>query len=424
MVVSAERVKRALDAPVDHASFTVFRILFGVALTVLALRFFTHGWIAVDYEKPRYFLPYWGFGWIKPWPAPWMYVHYGVMAGCGLAIAAGRAWRFATIAAFVTFTWAHLCDISNYLNHYYLVSLVLFWLMFLPLRPSRQWMLWILRFQFGVVYVFGGIAKWGTDWLVHGEPLRIWLSANVEMPVLGRFFDRPWVALAFSWGGMVFDLFVVPALLWRRTRRAAYVVALVFHGLTSLLFQIGMFPWLMSIGATLFFDPSWPRRFWKKWAAAEEGRVAPVWGLVAWALFQVLMPLRHFAYSGNTLWTEEGFRYAWRIMLIEKAGTLEYTVEDAQGRRSVVSPSEYLSPLQARMTSTQPDLILSTAHIIAADWNARGVGPVKVFADAQVSWNGRLSAPLIDNRVDLAPIEDGLSPKPWILPAPPTPPIF
>ena len=418
-------MREAVDRPIDDASFVFFRIAFGLALTVLALRFFTHGWIAVDYETPRHFIPFWGFSWVKPWPAPWMYVHYGVMAASGLAIAAGRFYRPATVIAFLAFTYAHLCDISNYLNHYYLVSLVTFLLMFLPPAPRRAWTLWLLRFQFGVVYVFGGIAKLGSDWLLHSEPLRIWLGANVEMPVLGRFFERPATALAFSWAGMLFDLSIVPLLLWRKTRGPAYAVALVFHGLTALLFHIGMFPWLMMIGATLFFDPSWPRRFTKKpLRTGATGARAPMALLGLYALVQVAMPLRHIFYPGNTLWTEEGFRYAWRIMLIEKSGTLELTVVDHQGKRSTVDPRTYLSPIQARMTATQPDMILQTAHIVAADWNARGLGPVQVFADARVSWNGRPSAPLIASDVDLARVEDGLSPKSWILPAPRTAPEF
>lgn len=424
MVFPTERVRAALDRPIDGASFIAFRVAFGLALTVLALRFFGHGWIAIDYENPKYFVPYWGFSWVRPWPAPFMYVHYGVMAASGLAIAAGRFYRPATVIACLAFTYAHLCDISNYLNHYYLVSLVTFLLMFVPRVPSRAWQLWILRFQFGVVYTFGGIAKIGSDWLLHGEPLRIWLGANVEMPILGRFFDSPRTALVFSWAGMLFDLSIVSLLLWPRTRRPAYVVALVFHGLTAALFHIGMFPWLMSIGATLFFDPSWPRRFVKRLPEAPASPRAPLAFLAVYALLQVVMPLRHFLYPGNTLWTEEGFRYAWRIMLIEKSGTFDLVVADARGRRSTVDPRTYLSPMQLRMTSTQPDMILYAAHLVAADWNAKGVGPVRVFADARVSWNGRASAPLIDPTVDLAAERDSLAPKPWILPAPTGEPEF
>jgi hypothetical protein len=470
MGLGAEGLRARLDRPVDGASLALFRVAFGLVMAVLALRFFTHGWVAADYLVPRVFFPYWGFGWVRPWPGVGMYLHYGLMGLSALAIAAGVAYRPACVVFFLTFTYAHLCDKANYLNHYYLLSLVSALLVFLPLdreaslrvwrRPSdrrprvRSWVLFLLRFQIGLVYVFGGLGKVGVDWLVHAEPLRIWLAASAEFPLLGRLFGRPSVALAFSWAGMIFDLSIVPLLLWRRSRPFAYLVALGFHGITAMLFKIGMFPWVMSLGATLFFDPSWPRALLAHArrllgrpdgaspapevaggvAAGGELAAGGVAGasvtsfgvgvLGAYALVQVLMPFRFLAYPGNTLWTEEGFRFSWKVMLIEKSGALELTVVDARGRRTEVDPRQYLTPFQARMTATQPDMILHLAHVVARDFDARGVGPVAVYADARVSFNGRASAPLIDPRVDLARCADTLAPRPWILPAPTTAPGF
>ena len=41
-------------------------------------------------------------------------------------------------------------------------------------------------------------------------------------------------------------------------------------------------------------------------------------GLVVLFLgIQFLLPLRHLLYPGNVNWTEEGFRFAWRVMLVE-----------------------------------------------------------------------------------------------------------
>ncbi len=445
MVLSRQRLSAALARPVDASSLAFFRIAFGLALVVLSLRFFTHGWIDADYRQPHHFFSYWGLPWVRPWPGVGMYVHYAIMALSAAAIACGFLYRPACVVFAATFTYAHLCDKTNYLNHYYLVSLVALLLVFMPLdragsvrvllypedrrRSVRAWMLYLLRFQFGVVYVFGAIAKLEGDWLLHGEPLRIWLAANVELPLLGRFLGRPWVALVFSWCGMLFDLTAVPLLSWRVTRRPAYVVVLFFHALTSVLFNIGMFPWLMVIGATLFFDPSWPSRVFS--ARSDDDRVAGAAPsrrgallVAAFVTLQLLLPLRHALYPGNTLWSEEGFRFAWRIMLIEKSGELELTVVDAAGRRTLVHPREYLTPFQTRMTSTQPDMILELAHIVARDFDRRGVGPVQVFADARVSFNGRPSAPMIAPDVDLALQRDGLGTKTWILPAPTSAPEF
>jgi len=431
-----------LNRPVDASSVAVFRIAFGLAMVVLVGRFVTHGWIAADYLVPRHFFPYWGLGFVRPLPGPWMYVLYATIGSSAALIALGWLYRPAAVVFALTFAWGHFSDKSNFLNHYYLVSLLSIWLALLPLdrelsirawrRPLerrshiRRWMLLCLQFQVGVVYAFGGIAKLGGDWLFRAEPLRIWLLANTELPILGRYFHERWAAYAFSWCGLGFDLCIVPLLLWRRTRAPAYCVVLFFHTMTGLLFQIGMFPIIMSIGATLFFDPAWARR-WVGRATDEVAGANVDWRrgfLGAYAAVQVLLPLRHFAYPGNTLWTEEGFRYAWRIMLIEKSGSLEFTIVDRAGKKIIVEPREYLTPYQARIAAPQPDMVLQLAHIIADDFAARGLGPVAVYADARVAFNGRPNAPMIDPTVDLAREQDTLAPKRWILRAPTTKPYF
>ncbi len=108
----------------------------------------------------------------------------------------------------------------------------------------------------------------------------------------------------------------MPLLLWRGSRPFAYVLVVVFHGLTSVLFHIGMFPWIMMLSAPLFFDPSWPAAaLWgdgvpprSDRAATGQGTELSRVGLLLLALYasaQLLLPLRHFLYPGNTLWTEE-----------------------------------------------------------------------------------------------------------------------
>jgi hypothetical protein len=435
------RLIAAANAPVDAASLAAFRIGFGLVLCFAMLRTIARGFVYSHFLAPKVFFHFTGLAWVRPLPGPLMYALFAVLALAALCIALGVAYRGSCVVFLLGFTYAHACDKAQYLNHYYLVTLLAFLLCLLPLdrefslrarRPEerrgqiRSYALWLLRFQVGVVYVFGGIGKLGADWLLRAEPLCIWLRGDAN--ILGRYAGERWLAFAFSWSGMLFDLSVVPLLLWRRSRVPAYVALVVFHLLTSALFPIGMFPFIMIAAATVFFDPSWPRRF-----AGDEvtpgvagAALSPpgASALVCYALFQIAWPLRAHLYPGNTLWTEEGFRFAWKVMLIEKSGALELRVVDAAGREVYVEPRDYLTPYQTLMASTQPDMILELSHIVAADFAKKGRGPVRVYADAQVSWNGRHRAPLIDPKVDLAAISDGLAHETWILPAPTSPPLF
>ena len=444
------RLTEALNRPVDAASVAAYRIAFGAMLLASTIRFFLHGWVREFYGVPTHFFSYWGFAWVRPLPLFGMYVLYGVIAFSAACLMLGVASRAAAAVGALCFGYAHFCDKANYLNHYYLITLLLVLLALMPVdrefsvrvfrRPSerrgqvRAWVLYLLRFQIGVVYVFGGIGKLNADWLLHGEPLRIWLSANAELPILGRILNEPWAALLFSWCGALFDLSIVPLLLIRGTRAPAYALVLVFHVLTALLFRIGMFPWIMIVNATIFFAPDWPRRTLARVLPREQAPPVGVAGAVIeikasllallYLVTQVVLPMRSALYPGNTLWSEEGFRFSWRVMLIEKAGSLEFEVVDGAGRRYSVSPRQYLTPFQARMASTQPDMILQLAHWIARDYSQRSSGPVRVHADSEVSFNGRLRRRMIDPTQDLAIARDGLAAKPWILPAPTDAPAF
>ena len=139
--------------------------------------------------------------------------------------------------------------------------------------------------------------------------------------------------------------------------------------------------------------------------------------IAIYVVIQVALPLRHYAYPGNVRWNEEGYRFAWRVLLTEKVGMVEYRIHDpATGQRWRAGPEDYLTPLQAERMATQPDMILETAHVIARDFAARGHESVQVYADVYVAMNGRKNARLVDPDVDLAAVNHGLAPKKWLLP--------
>lgn len=452
------RLVEAMAAPVDASSAAAFRVLFGLLMLVAVVRFFAHGWIHEYFVEPRHFFPYHGASWVRPWPGAGMYVHFAAMGVLALCVTAGLYYRASVVGFGVLFTYAHLIDKTNYLNHYYLVSSLCLLMAFLPLhraasldawrRPHLRgatvpaWVVWALRAQIGLVYVFGGIAKLKADWLLDAQPMQIWLAANTDVPLLGPLFDERWMAYAMSWAGAAFDLTIVPLLLWRRSRPLAYAALVVFHVVTMRLFQLGMFPWIMMASSLVFLPPDWPRRLAarlrllrRRGTSTEAAEVAPpampatapasgrprlaLALLGAYLALHVAMPLRHLLYPGDVLWTEEGYRFSWNVMLMEKTGSVDARViEPSTGRRWTISPSAYLTRYQAKMMSTQPDMILQFAHLVAADLRARGVRDPEVRIDAFVSLNGGRRARLVDPTVDLAREADSLSPKPWILPRP------
>ena len=460
------RPLHATRTPADAASLAGFRILVGLAALLIVIRFFAYGWIGELYIEPAHHFTYPGFGWVRPWPGWGMYGHFAALGLLAAGIVAGYRYRICAVLFFVGFVYVELLDKTVYLNHYYWLALVSLLMIFLPMhrslsvdawRESRTvWgaapagAVWMLRAQVAAVYLFAGFAKLNFDWLILGQPLYIWLQDHTGLPIIGPLLGELWAARAFSWGGMLFDLTIVGWLLWRPARPITYIVLVLFHLATWLLFpQIGVFPWLMIGASLIFFAPDWPRRL--LWHIGVRGRAAaafprhgnddyskekarPIRGLqtaaiaaiAIFAALQIALPLRHYAYPGNVRWNEEGYRFAWRVLLTEKAGMAEFRVFDpATGRRWLVVPDDYLTPLQAERMATQPDLILETAHLIARDFAARGHPAALVRADVFVAMNGRRYARLVDPQTDLAAVNHGIAPKGWLLPEPqrlPNPP--
>ena len=432
-------------------------MLFGTILCVSSARFLWNGWVDRFYVQPTFFFKYWGFEWVRVLPEPWMTVLYGAMTLLAAFVALGFLYRVSIVALFLVFTYVELTDVTNYLNHYYLVSLLALLMCFLPLHRAfsvdarlspRQapatvpaWMLYLFRFQVGVVYFYAGIAKLQPDWLIHAQPLGIWLASRTETPLIGSLLTLPVMPHVVSWAGFLNDTLVVPFLLWKKSRPYAFATVFVFHICTHLLFTIGVFPFLMVSGATLFFEPDWPRRV-AAWlgsrgrvpVATPTARTKPAtvgrWStpvaccVVVYCVIQIAMPLRAFAYPGDVLWHEQGMRYSWSVMVREKNGSITYRVRWRDAEREVqVPPSKYLTSHQEREMSGQPDLILQLAHRIAGDFRSRGYENVEVRADALVSLNGRHAAPMIDPEVDLARQPDTLALMSWIEPRPKVDPL-
>lgn len=433
-------MNKRLWEPVEATSLWWFRRGFGLLALVGVARFFVYGWIDLLYIQPPRHLSYWGFEWIVRPPAWGMYGLFLGMAACAAAALADRWARPALLLYAALFSYVELIEQATYLNHYYLISLLAIILALAPIRLAEgcvptapRWAVWWLRGQVSCVYVFAALAKLHPDWLLYGQPLYIWLRARSDWPVIGPLFEHRATAIAMSWGGLLFDATIPLWLSFRRTRAVAYAVVVFFHVLTWWLFPIGIFPWVMMLSATLLLPTDWPRRLLRRPPLplatlpdrAPAVRGATIAALTLWMLFQTTMPLRHLAYPGDASWSDEGFRWAWKVMASERSGSVTFRVVDPRtGRTWRLLPSAYFTPLQERALSYQPDTLLVAAHHIARDFAAhKHIPDARVHADVWVSWNGRPAARLIDPTIDLAHTHDSLRPKPWVLPAPKGPPL-
>src|SRR6185436_15455878 len=321
MTASPETFSQRLFAPVDIASIALFRVAFGLLMLWDMLQYLLGGWLE-SYLVTPFLFKFPGFGWVERAAPATMKLMFVGMAIAAVLIALGLAYRAACAAFFVGHTYMLLLDTAHYQNHLYLISLLAFLMILIPAhgalsldaRRKEQlasatipaWCLWLLRFQIGIPYFYGGLAKLNSDWLLRAQPMRLWLAEAPEGRLRLPFLREPWAAYGICWGGLIFDLLIVPALLWRRTRIPALFLAVAFHLTNSQLFAIGVFPWLMLAALGLYFPPDWPRRAGlvgrsrRKLLTVRPGRrqsaraqPVVVAFLACWLGLQLLVPFRH-----------------------------------------------------------------------------------------------------------------------------------
>ncbi|MEO1408475.1 MAG: HTTM domain-containing protein [Bacteroidota bacterium] len=445
--------ERLVTDPILIYPLVTFRILFGSLLLFSTTRFLVLGWIEPHYVEPTFHFRYYGFDWLPILGGPWLYLIHGLLLLGALGFTLGYRYRWSALLVFTSFTYLELIDLSFYLNHYYFVSLVCFLALFVPanralsldVRWGRRtyanhvpaWTINAFKLLIAIVYCYAGLAKINADWLLYALPLKIWLPAKDGLPLLGPLFAWDWTPYLFSWAGMLFDTTIVFFLLYRPTRILAYLAVVVFHLLTGLLFQIGVFPLVMIGVVTIFFSPPWHRqllrrlaRWFDPWHLARLDQVAvipyrlpisrrrPLLSLLMFFfVFQLLFPWRYLAYPGNLFWTEEGYRFSWRVMLMEKSATATfYLREAASEREKIVINRTFLSPHQEKQMAMQPDMVLQFAHHLARHYGTEARPIESVRAEVYVTLNSRPSRLLIDPQFNLLEAREGWRPKSWILP--------
>lgn len=435
MNVSA-RIKSLATAPSSLLPIAYLRILFGLTLFTEAIRHFAHGWIEAIYILPPLHFPYPGFHWLEPLPGIGMYLVFAALAVLGLVVALGWKTRFTLPLLTLTYLYIFLLEQSTYNNHYYFYLLIGFVLILLPsgkllsldarkhgasrISTVERWNLWLIQFTLALPYVFGGVAKLNSDWLFAQQPVRIWI-ADYSGTLLQPFFSLAWAPHILSWGGTLLDLFIVPALMWKKTRWAAVIVALVFHTTNSFWFTIGLFPFVMILITPIFFDASWWEKLHKRYVPQSNKLLHSKpfirWVAIVFVCVQLLLPFRHHLIAGNVYWNMMGGRFSWLMKSTDKKGSMNIFVRDpASGDELPIDAADYLTPLQLRVVAKHPTMLLDFAqHLTSFIQTPSGATPI-IRAEIEFAFNGRESQYLIDPDVDLLSITPQTPLEDWILP--------
>lgn len=426
---------------IDNSALIVFRILFGLLIFLESVGAIFTGWVKRTLIDPKFTFSFIGFEWLQPLPGPGMYVYYLAMGALSIMVMLGYRYRLAMFTFTLLWTGTYLMQKSAYNNHYYLLILLSAMMIILPANRYRsldvkrkpslmqnsmpRWCGLIIIVQLFIVYTYASIAKMYPDWL-DLTVARNLMAVRKDYMIIGDVIQKEWFLYFIAYAGILFDLLIVPALLWKPTRKWAFFASIFFHLFNSIIFQIGIFPYLSLAFTLFFFEPEVIQKlFLKKKEFYAKGEViVPNYKkqlLLLTSLYfivQIGLPLRHWFIADDVLWTEEGHRMSWRMMLRSKLGSIRYKVVDKKtGNIIPVSLDDYLTPKQKRSASTKPDVIWQFAQKLKKDFGKQGTH-ISVFVDSRLSVNGKPFKPFIDPDTDLAAQEwEAFNHSDWILPS-------
>ncbi|WP_271784886.1 HTTM domain-containing protein [Aquimarina algiphila] len=434
-------INRWLFTHIDNSALIIFRVFFGFLIAAEAIGAIFTGWIKRTMIDPEFTFNFIGLDFLQPLPGNGMYFYFAVMGILGLLVMIGFRYRWSMIAYTIMWAGVYFMQKSSYNNHYYLLLLLCIIMSILPAGnyfsvdvkqnpllkkiSMPRWCLLVIIIQLWIVYTYASVAKFYPDWLDYTVAKNL-MAGRAHYPIVGDILQGHWAHISVTYFGILFDLLIIPLLLWKRTRFIAFCISIFFHLFNSIVFQIGIFPYLSLAFSVFFFSKEKIHRIFMKkkefYTASEmvipsyKKFVVPI--MTVWFLIQITLPVRHWFIPGDVLWTEEGHRMSWRMMLRGRSGITNFYILDKnnpEAKRKYINKTNYLSRKQLRLVSTKPDAMWQFAQHLKEKYATEGKD-IAVYVNSKISINGKEQKVFIDPEVDLANVPwNYFSTNPWII---------
>jgi len=420
------RLHNHLQQPVDNTSLVLFRMAFGLLIAVESFGAILTGWVRRAFIEPTFTFSFIGFEWLQPLSGNGMYYYYGLMGVLGLMVMVGLFYRY-SLGLFTLLWWGtYLMQKTNYNNHYYLLILLCLLMLLVPAHRNAsidsgmdsgklaincpRWCVEVIKWQLLIVFTYAGLAKLYPGWL-QGDFISLAFSGKAHWPAVGSLLQLHEIQVLVIYGGIVYDLTIIPLMYMPKTRKFGLIASTAFHLFNSIVFGIGIFPYMMLAVLVLFFSTYlWQPRIpgyiteVPKYRSDSCSALYPI--LVVYFALQLWLPVRHRFIQGDVFKTEEGHRMAWRMMLRFKSGTVSFNLVDKNtGNSWKVFPNEDLTTKQTNKLGGHPDMIWQFSQYLARTYAEQDITDLQIYVDSKYSLNGSVLKTLIDPKVDLLTVD-------------------
>lgn len=398
-----------LNKPESGLMLGLFRLAFGL---IMFYHIYLH-WTRIETYKISDHLrfPYPELDWVPLFSYEGLLIVFFVGLISAVLFTIGFLYRYSAVLLFTTYSYLFSLDALYYNNHYYLLALISFLMIFcdadarLSLIKERSkvpsWNYLILQLQICIVFFYGGLSKINKDWLggytLGGEEF--------------TFFQN----LFLGWGGMLFDLLIPFLLLYRRSRWMAIGLVLLFNISNHFLFDdIAGYPLLASLSMLLFLEGSNKlERVLGLFAKAPKLEL-PIklnsglkFTLAVYFVLQLAYPLRHLVIPGHPEWTGQGHYFAWRMKSYQKQVKLDVFAYDRETKTRRYRLKTGLDDYQIQRIGGMPHMILTFGNHMRSklekmDGKDENLG---ISVDYRASLNKLPEVLAIDPNIDLTQIQ-------------------
>jgi len=425
------KIQQLFFKPIDNSQIVLFRMLFGFLMAAESFGAIATGWVKKTLIDPQFTFSFIGFEWLQPLPGNGMYFYFILMGIVSLMVMLGYRYKINIVALALLWSGAYFMQKTSYNNHYYLVMLLTWGMAFMNphhyaaldvkrtkiesnLCPNWNKLFFVILLL--LVFTYGSIAKFYPGWW-SGDFIKNSFTHKADYWLIGPLLAQEWFQQFITFSGVIFDAIIIPLLIWKRTRKLAFVGLVVFNLFNSAVFQIGIFPYTVIALTVFFFEPETIRKrfFPKKQYTHVEGFTFPKSQnntfttsiLIAFFAIQFALPLRHHFIPGDVNWREEGHRMSWRMMLRAKRGSINLEAVNPKTQEKFrIKKSDYLTKDQRKEIATKPDFLYQFVQRLKKEYKEKGIEDIEIYCNmSRVTLNRNKAKPLFKTDVDLAKVE-------------------